>query len=59
MPFQKNNKKGFTSNAPLDRRALQINLRPGLRERIIAIPDWKTKLREELEIWLANWENQD
>ena len=59
MPFQKNHKKGFVSNAPLDRRALQINLKPGLRERIMAIPDWKTKLREELEIWLANWENQD
>ncbi|WP_233154234.1 hypothetical protein [Scytonema sp. HK-05] len=47
------------SNAPLDRRALQINLKPGLRERIMAIPDWKVKLREELEIWLSKWESQD
>ncbi len=59
MPFQKNHNKGFVSNAPLDRRALQINLKPGLRERIMAIPDWKTKLRKELEIWLVNWENKD
>ncbi|BAY48593.1 hypothetical protein SAMD00079811_62190 [Scytonema sp. HK-05] len=59
MPFQENNKQGFVSNAPLDRRALQINLKPGLRERIMAIPDWKVKLREELEIWLSKWESQD
>lgn len=59
MPFQKNHKKGFTSDAPLDRRALQINLKPGLRERIMAIPDWRVKLREKLESWLTDWENQN
>ncbi len=59
MPFQKNNKQGFVSDEPLDRRALQINLKPGLRERIMNIPDWKQKLRFKLESWLAEWENQE
>lgn len=45
MPFQKQNKLGFTSNNPMDKTPICLKLKPGVRDRLRAIPDWQAKLR--------------
>jgi hypothetical protein len=49
MPFRKKNQLGFTSDDPFDRSPLCIKLRPGLKERLMTIPDWREKLREAID----------
>jgi len=40
----------------LDKIPFQVKVRPGLRERIKAIPGWQSLLREKLEQWVEEWE---
>lgn len=56
MSFQKGNKHGFTSDAPLARKPLTLKVKPGLMERIEKIPEWRNKLRQLIETWV---ETQD
>ena len=58
MPFEKNNKLGFTAkdSPPLDKLPLSIKLRSGVRDKIKTIPDWQDRLRDLIESW-ANSEN--
>jgi hypothetical protein len=43
-------------NEALDKIPFQVKVRPGLRERIKAIPGWQPLLREKLEQWVEEWE---
>lgn len=60
MPFQRNNQLGFkpTEEKPLDRIPFQLKLRQGVRHRIKAIPDWQNQIRDLLEAWV-NEREQD
>jgi hypothetical protein len=58
MAFRKKHKLGFTSDDPLDKIPLSIKLRIGVREKVKAVPDWQAKLRDLLEEWLAQNQNQ-
>lgn len=49
MPFQKNNKLGFTSSEPLDRKPLAILLKAGVKEKIMSIPNWRQKVRDAID----------
>jgi hypothetical protein len=51
--FTKGHQRGIVSerDTPLDRRALQVNLPVGLRDRIMAIDGW----RDEIRIMLSQW----
>jgi hypothetical protein len=46
MPFQKNNKLGFTSDDPLGKKPVCFKVKPGVKEKLLEIPDWQNKLRE-------------
>lgn len=48
MPFQKNNKLGATSlnEEPFDKSPVCFNVRKGVREKLLAVPDWKERLRK-------------
>ena len=54
MPFERNNKLGFTAkdDSPLDKSPLSIKLRLGVRDRVKSIPEWQDKLRDLIERWL-------
>jgi hypothetical protein len=58
MPFEKNNKLGFTTknDTPLDKQPLSIKLKLGDKDRVRSIPDWQDKLRALINVWL-NSEN--
>jgi len=47
-----NNKFKPKEDDPLDKTPLTIKLRIGIREKIKAIPDWQSKLRDLLEEWV-------
>ncbi|BAZ12394.1 hypothetical protein NIES4071_42250 [Calothrix sp. NIES-4071] len=49
MPFQKNNKLGFTSNEPLDRKPLTILLKVGVKDKLMSIPNWRQKVRDAID----------
>jgi hypothetical protein len=45
VTFQKKHKLGFTSDDPLDKAPLCIRLKPGVKDKLKAIPDWQERLR--------------
>jgi len=45
MPFQKDHKLGFVSNDPLDKNPICFKVKPGVRDKLKAIPDWQERLR--------------
>jgi hypothetical protein len=45
MTFKKNHKQGFTSDDPLDRSPICFKVKPGVRDKLKAIPDWQKRLR--------------
>jgi hypothetical protein len=45
MTFKKNHKQGFTSDDPLDRSPICFKVKPGVRDKLKAIPDWQERLR--------------
>jgi hypothetical protein len=49
MRFQKNNKFGFTSDDPLDKSPICFKVKPGVREKLKAVPDWQKRLREYVD----------
>ena len=61
MPFEKNHKLGFVAkeNEPLERLPLTIKVRPGIRQRVMNIPDWQPKLRTVIEVWLSQVDRDD
>ncbi|MHC5599206.1 MAG: hypothetical protein ACYTXC_25235 [Nostoc sp.] len=61
MPFQKNHKLGFVAKEgePLDRKPLTIKVRLGIRERVMAIPNWQSQLREVIEGWVNKLDLDD
>ncbi|MBS3026915.1 MAG: hypothetical protein HCA25_07415 [Dolichospermum sp. DET50] len=46
MPFQKNNKLGFTSKQPFDKDPVCFKVLPGVKANLKAVPDWQERLRE-------------
>ncbi len=54
MPFKKNHEFRFlpTEIKSLDPKPLTLKLRPGIRDRIRAIPNWQSELRDVIEGWL-------
>ena len=46
MPFQKNNKLGFTSKQPFDKDPVCFKVLPGVRDKLKAVPQWQQRLRE-------------
>ena len=45
MPFQKDHKLGFISNDPLDKNPICFKVKPGVRDKLKAVPDWQERLR--------------
>ena len=45
MPFQKDHKLGFVSNDPLDKNPICFKVKPGVRDKLKAVPDWQERLR--------------
>jgi len=46
MPFQKENKLGFTSSQPFDKDPVCFKVLPGIKEKLKTVPDWQGRLRE-------------
>jgi hypothetical protein len=46
MPFQKNNKLGFTSTQPFDKDPVCFKVLPGIKDKLKTVPDWQERLRE-------------
>jgi len=46
MPFEENNKLGFTSDQPLDSIAISLKGRVGQREALKNIPNWQARIRD-------------
>jgi hypothetical protein len=46
MPFQKNNKLGFTSKQPFDKDPVCFKVLPGVKVKLKAVPNWQEHLRE-------------
>ncbi|MEH2134532.1 MAG: hypothetical protein V7K86_28785 [Nostoc sp.] len=61
MPFKKNHKLGFIAKGTeaLDRKPLTIKVHLGIRERVMDIPDWQSKLRTVIEVWLSKVDVDD
>ena len=61
MPFEKNHKLGFLAKGsePLDRKPLTIKVRIGIREQVMAIPNWQSELRDVIEAWLQGKSDLD
>jgi hypothetical protein len=57
MPFRKNNKFGFTSENPLGKSPVCLKVRVGVREKLLAIPDWQIEIRKAIDD-LIERENQ-
>ena len=57
MPFQKNNKLGFTNvgEKPLDRVPVCFKLDSELKQRLLTIPDWQKRLRKTLPTLIEKW----
>lgn len=49
MPFRKNHKLGFTSENPLDKTPVCLKVRKGVRDELLAVPDWQDKLRQLID----------
>ncbi len=49
MPFQKKNKLGFTSDEPFDRKPLAILVKPGVKEKLMNVPNWRSKVRDAID----------
>jgi len=60
MPFEKNNKLGFTAKGSisLDKQPLSIRLKSGLKDKIKLIPEWQDRLRDVIENWIEIESNQ-
>lgn len=50
MPFQKNNKLGFTSDEPLGREPICFKGRVGQKEKLANIPNWQERFREFIDM---------
>lgn len=47
MPFQKNNKLGFTkSEQPFDKDPICFKALPGVKNKLRVVPNWQERLRE-------------
>ncbi|XWK88061.1 MAG: hypothetical protein U7127_28405 [Phormidium sp.] len=46
MPFQKQNKLGFTSKQPFDKDPVCFKVLPGIKDKLKTVPDWQERLRE-------------
>lgn len=46
MPFQKNNKLGFTSTQPFDKNPVCFKVLPGIKDKLKTVPDWQKQLRD-------------
>jgi len=57
MPFEKNNKLGFTSNKPLDRIAISLKGRVGQREALENIPNWQAQVRDFMDTLIDRTSN--
>jgi hypothetical protein len=49
MPFQENNKLGFTSDEPLDKTPICFKGRIGQKEKLKAVSDWQKRLRDFID----------
>ena len=54
MPFQKDHKSGFTSDDPLDKNPVCFKVKPGVRDKLKAVPDWQERLREMVDKIIEN-----
>lgn len=54
MPFKKNHEFRFlpTESGSLDAKPLTLKLRPGIRDKVMSIPNWQSELRDVIEAWL-------
>jgi hypothetical protein len=43
MPFHKNNKFGFTSDEPLDKYPVCFKVKPGIKDKLKAVPNWQER----------------
>lgn len=57
MPFEKNHKFGFTSDNPMDKNPVCFKVRPGIRDKLKAVPDWQERLREYVDQLIADHKN--
>jgi hypothetical protein len=46
MPFQKKHKFGFTSEEPLDKNPVCFKVKPGVKDKLKAVPQWQERLRK-------------
>lgn len=60
MGFKKGNKFGVkpVGENPLHRTPLTIRVNQELFEKIMAIPDWRLRLREELPKLVEQWQRE-
>jgi hypothetical protein len=49
MPFQKRHKLGFTSDDPLDKDPICFKVKPGVKAKLKAVPNWQERLREYVD----------
>ena len=49
MPFQKDHKLGFTSDDPLDKNPICFKVKPGIRDKLKAVPHWQERLRKMVD----------
>jgi hypothetical protein len=49
MRFQKKNEFGFTSDDPLDKDPICIKVKPGVKDKLKAIPSWQERLRKMID----------
>jgi hypothetical protein len=54
MTFKKNHTQGFTSDNPLDRSPVCFKVKPGVREKLKAIPRWQERLRVLVDLLIQD-----
>jgi hypothetical protein len=59
MPFQKNHKLGFTSDEPLDKDPVCFKVKPGVKDKLKAVPNWQERLRECVDQLIAGQTGSD
>jgi len=59
MPFQKNHKLGFTSDDPLDKDPVCFKVKPGVKAKLKAIPDWQEWLRKYVDQLISGQSGSD
>ncbi|MBE9214908.1 hypothetical protein IQ247_19900 [Plectonema cf. radiosum LEGE 06105] len=54
MPFEKNNKLGFTSKNPFDKNPVCFKVLPGVKDKLKTVPDWQEQLRKFVDELIEN-----